>query len=77
MDLRFAGQVSYRFSMDQSLLDAVQGHINESLDVYFSPAFLFIATWDRVSQFSEDPSVVRTYVHNNIIVNNGELMKSQ
>ena len=62
MDLRFAGQVSFRFSMDQSLLDAFQVHINESLNVYFSPAFLFITTWDRVAQFGGDPLVVRMHV---------------
>ena len=61
VNLELAGQVSYRFSMNQSLLDAVQVQINESLDVYFSPAFLFIATWDRVARYSVDPSVVRTY----------------
>ena len=63
MNIELAGQVSYRFSMDQSLLDRVQVLINESLDVYFSPAFLFIATWDRVAQWGADPSVVRACVH--------------
>ena len=63
VDLRFAGQVSYRFSMDLSLLDAFQVYINESLYVDFSPAFLFIATWDSVPQFNGDLSVVRVYYY--------------
>ena len=60
VDTSFAGLVSYRFSMDQSLLDAVQVYINESLNAPFSPAFLFIATWDRVPQLRGDLSVVCT-----------------
>ena len=59
MNIELAGQVSYRFSMDQSLLDAVQVLTNESLNVNFPPAVLFIATWDRVAQHGGDPSVVR------------------
>ena len=66
VDIQLAGQVSYRFSTDQSLLDAAQVLINESLNVYFSPAFLFIATWDKVPQLREDLSVVCMY--NEIIV---------
>ena len=63
IDISLAGQVSYRFSMDPSLLDAFQVHINESLDVYFSPAFLFIATWDSVPQFNGPRSVVCVYYY--------------
>ena len=59
VNLELAGQVSYRFSKNQSLLDAVQAHINESLNVSFPPAFLLIATWDRVARFNGDPLVVR------------------
>ena len=63
MNIELAGQVSYRISTNQSLLDAFQMHINESLDVYFPPEFLFITTWNRVAQFGADPSVVRIDVH--------------
>ena len=65
VDIKLAGQVLYRLSTNQSLLDAFQVHINESLDVYFPPKFLVIATWNRVAQLGGNSSVVHI---DNVIV---------
>ena len=47
------GDVLYRISNNQTILDKVSSHIADVFSV-FSPTMLFIATWNRVPQSSSE-----------------------
>ena len=51
-DLRFSGDLFYRYSTEQSLLDEVGSNISDAFQVSFRPSVLFIATWSGVPPFS-------------------------
>ena len=45
------GQVLFRLSDDQTLLNQVGSIINNTLEYNFTPMMLFIVTWDRIPKF--------------------------
>ena len=55
------GQILFRQSVDEILLDVVGSAINEAFMMNFSPSLLFIATWDRVPGFGLPPNVRMYY----------------
>ena len=57
-DLRLGGQILFRETNDESLLDTVGALINEIFMWEFTPTLLFIATWDGVPGFAM-PVMVR------------------
>ncbi|XP_060577111.1 nidogen-2-like [Ruditapes philippinarum] len=63
MDIDVAGNVFYRETTEEALLQRVaadiQGHFSEFPD--FEPLGLFIATWDGVGAFKGDPKSVNTF----------------
>ncbi len=52
------GSIFFRFSDDEQLLVVVEMLIREAFGSDFSPAMLFIATWDRVPEFGGFSDVV-------------------
>ena len=52
------GQVFYRFTDDQAILDDVSSRINGAFPVNFNPLSAFIVTWYQLPQFLGDLSVV-------------------
>ena len=67
------GNIFYRFTDDESILNDVGMTIRDAFENDFSPALVFIATWDRVTpsyRYSyygvsecEIPVVNVTYIH--------------
>ena len=53
------GQVLFRLSDHAALLSQVGSTINDALDGDFSPALLFIATWDRIPVFGNNSDMVK------------------
>ena len=51
VDITNAGNIFYRFTNDTNILNGVEEKIRGAYNVDFSPALLFIATWDRVAEF--------------------------
>ena len=49
-DNRGGGQVLFRLSDNQALLNEVGSTITDTLEFDFTPTMLFIATWDRLSE---------------------------
>ena len=60
-DVGQGGDILFRQTNDESLLEAVGTRIEEGLMWDFSPTLLFIATWDGVPGFAM-PITVRSYV---------------
>ena len=50
-DVRGKGQIYYRFTKDEVLLDSVGSNISFAFNTSFSPTWLFIATWDEVVEY--------------------------
>ena len=55
------GQVLFRLSDHAALLSQVGSTINDAFDSDFSPALLFIATWDRIPVFGNNSDIVNNY----------------
>ena len=53
VDFRKFGQVLFRLTSFEALLNEVGKTINDAFNTTFSPTSLFIATWDGVPAFSE------------------------
>ena len=65
-DVQNGGQVLFRLSDNETLLNQVGTTINDALDDdLFYPAFLFIATWNRIPEFNRDPSIVNFIASSN------------
>ena len=47
----FHGQVLFRLSNNQTLLNEVGSTINDTLEFDFTPTMLLIATWNRISAY--------------------------
>ena len=58
-DNRNGGQVLYRFTDEQSILDEIALNISSAFGVEFAPSTAFIATWNQLPQFSRPADVVR------------------
>ena len=52
------GQVSYRFTNEQLILDELALNISSAFGEEFSPLTAFIATWDRLPEFGGPADVV-------------------
>ena len=48
-DNRFGGQILYRFTDNQTVLDAISANISAAFDTNFYPVTAFIVTWNQVS----------------------------
>ena len=53
------GQVSHRFTNEQSILDELALNISSAFGVEFAPLTAFIATWERLPQFGGPADVVK------------------
>ena len=53
-----SGNIYYRFSSDENLIEEVGYFIKKYFGEDFTPALLFIATWDRVPPFGGPPDLV-------------------
>ena len=52
------GQVLYRFTNEQSILDELALNISSAFGVEFAPSTAFIATWNQLPQFFGSADVV-------------------
>ena len=52
------GQVLFRLSDNQTLLNQVGSIINDSLEYDFTPTMLFIVTWNRIPEFRGSSNIV-------------------
>ena len=57
-DNRMGGQVYYRLTQEQSLLDQVAANISDAFGVEFSPTSAFVATWNALPQINAPPDIV-------------------
>lgn len=55
------GQILFRLSEDQSLLNAVGSTINAAFNSGFSPGLLVIATWVAVPEFGSPNNVIGSF----------------
>ena len=55
------GQVLYRFTDDQSILEEIATNISDTFEVNFNPATAVIVTWDSLPQFSGPVSTVSSF----------------
>ena len=61
LNVRNGGQILFRLSDNDALLNRVGSTINDALDDdFFYPGLLFVATWDRIPEFGRDPSIVNS-----------------
>lgn len=61
VNINVAGDIFYRFTTNQSLLDEVGGNISKAFEVVFKPVMLFVATWNEVARLSGSSSIVRKH----------------
>ena len=52
------GQVLFRLSNNQTLLNEVGSTVNETLEFDFTPTMLFIVTWIRIPQYGNSQNNV-------------------
>ena len=52
------GQISFRLSDDQTLLNRVSSRVNAAFNTGFSAEFLLIATWNGVPEFGSSNAVM-------------------
>ena len=52
------GEVFYRITDEQSILDEITLNISSAFGVDFAPSTAFIATWDQLPQFGGPTDVV-------------------
>ena len=52
------GQVLFRLSDNETLLNQVGSTINDALDGDFTPGLLLIATWNRIPELGGDSDLV-------------------
>ena len=52
------GQVLFRLSDNQTLLNKVGSTINDTLEFDFTPTMLFIVTWRRIPEFDSSQIIV-------------------
>lgn len=57
-DTSLAGEVFYRYTDNETLLEEATSCIRDAFDSEFSPTVLFIATWNGVAAFGGSQSVV-------------------
>ena len=57
---RIAGEVFYRYTANETLLDNVTSCIDDAYGSGFNATVLFIATWDGVAEIGGSSSVVKS-----------------
>lgn len=57
-DNTLGGQVFYRFTDNQEILDVISTRINGAFPVNFNPLTAFIVTWYQLPQFQGVPTTV-------------------
>ena len=66
--MNIVAQVLYRFTTDAMLINDVASRINDAFGVDFNPAWLFVATWNRLptrQSFGTGPLLVSFYQSHN------------
>ena len=61
VDITSRGEIFFRFSVDETLLNEVAFNISQAFGINFSPSLLFIATWNRVAGYERPAFLVRFY----------------
>ena len=59
-DTSIAGEVFYRYTDNETLLDNVTSCIGDAYGSGFNASVLFIATWDGVAEYRGSSSVVKS-----------------
>ena len=62
LDYFYSGQVLFRLSDSQTLLNQVGSTINDTLECDFTPTMLFIVTWKSTPQFFGSPDIVSVII---------------
>ena len=57
-DVGDGGQILFRLTDDQTLLNEVSSRVNAAFDAGFNPEFLLIATWNGVPEFGPSSTVM-------------------
>ena len=57
-DIRNGGEVLFRLSDNEALLNQVGSTISDSIDGDFIPGLLFIATWNRIPEYDGASDIV-------------------
>ena len=52
------GQILFRLSDNQTLLNEVGSTINDTLEFDFTPTMLFIATWSEIPEYGGSQNIV-------------------
>ena len=57
-NVEYGGQVLFRLSDNQTLLNEVGSNINDTLEFDFTPTMLFIVTWSGIPEFGRSQNIV-------------------
>ena len=63
-DTSIAGEVFYRYTANETLLDSVTSCIDDAYGSGFNASVLFIATWNGVAEYEGSSSVVKSNTAN-------------
>ena len=58
VDITSHGEIFFRFSVDETLLNEVAFNISQAFGTNFSPSSLFIATWNAVAAYGRLSTIV-------------------
>ena len=61
-NVKIGGQILFRLSDNQTLLNQVGSIINDTLEYDFTPTILFIVTWNRIPAFGGSPNTVSVII---------------
>ena len=61
-DVEIGGQILFRLSDNQTLLNQVGSIINDSLEYDFTPTMLFIVTWNRIPEYGGSSNIVSVII---------------
>ena len=56
------GQILFRLSENQTLLNQVGSIINDSFEYDFTPTMLFIVTWNRIPEYGRSSNIVSVII---------------
>ena len=57
-NIKFRGQLLFRLSDNQTLLNEVGSTINDTLEFDFTPTMLFIVTWSGIPEYRGSQDIV-------------------
>ena len=61
-NVEIGGQILFRLSDNQTLLNQVGSIINDTLEYDFTPTILFIVTWNRIPEFGGSSNIVSVII---------------